>query len=105
MEVAQVRHRAGEMNRADMAGIQVTIEHQRQVAEFKQRLLCPADGSHQKIVARQQQAVAGSIIRLFPGTTAIAIETSFGPLLSKVISILSVRPSATNSPMATIRAQ
>ena len=68
MEVAKVRHRAGEMNRADMAGIQVTIEHQRQVAEFKQRLLCPfAAGSPQKIVARQQQAVAGEYHQaLFP---------------------------------------
>lgn len=49
----EFRHRAGEMDRTDVAGIQVTIEHQRQVAEFKQRLLCPlADGSNQIIMAR-----------------------------------------------------
>lgn len=37
----EFRHRAGEMNRPGVAGLQVTVKHQRQMTEFKQRLLYP----------------------------------------------------------------
>ena len=84
VQVMEFRHRPERMNRADVAGIQVAAEHQRQVAEFKQRLLCPcrrqSPDNHALPATGGRQGVS---LRLFPERRLQRLASNRGSLSAR----------------------